>query len=483
MIVSSSKNPSTPRIKISRLYLRKSWQVYRYHCPQVPLSKAIMAVQANWQTTKPTVRERTKFMFNNEHLSDVKFSVRGSDGESETVRLITAHKFVLSIGSPVFEAMFYGELAETKGTIQVPDCDYESLLEFFRFLYSDEVNLSGSNVLRVLYLAKKYIVPSLADKCKDFLQDSLHPSNVFLILTIARKYEEKSLIDRCWKVVDTETEASLKSNGFELIEKSLLEELVSRESIDIREVELFKACNRWATGKCRKQGLATDGERKRRILGEEVIKAIGFPAMTQKEFADVVLDTKILTPDEIITLFKAFSSDLPQSATGFLNTPRHACGVIQRCNRYISMNSCSWSYDGVRYWDEIEFRVDKDINFHGLCLFGSENNTYEIITLEIKDSSNNSTLKSVAGTYSSHLLKCENYDYYGFEVLFNPPANIKKNCRYKIRLLMTGPKSGKGCKGSESVKVTGTGVTFTFLTVNSAKLVTVGQFPELLFSL
>ena len=428
-------------------------------------------------------------MFNNEHLSDVKFSVRGSDGKSESNRLIAAHKFVLSIGSPVFEAMFYGKLAETKDTIQLPDCDYESLLEFFRYLYSDEVNLSGSNVLRVLYLAKKYMVPSLADKCKDFLHDNLHPCNVFLILTTARKYEEKSLIDRCWEVVDIETEASLKSNGFEIIEKSLLEEVVSRESMNIREVELFKACNRWAIEKCRKQGLATDGERKRRILGEQVIKAIRFSAMTQKEFADVVLDTKILTPDEIIILFKAFSSDLPQSATGFLNTLSHASdayGVIHRCNRYISMTDhCPWMYDGVDYWDEIEFRVDKDINFHGLCLFGSENNTYTIITLEIKDSSNNSTIKFVTGTYSSDLLKCENYDYYGFEVWFNPPANLKRNCRYKIRLLMTGPNSEKGCRGLESVNVRGTGVTFTFLrAVNqSVKLVTEGQFPELLFSL
>ena len=423
-------------------------------------------------------------MFNNEHLSDVKFVVRGSDSESETDRLIAAHKFVLSIGSPVFEAMFYGELAETKDTIELPDCDYESLLESFRYLYSDEVNLSGSNVLGVLYLAKKYMVPSLADKCRDYLQGKLDPSNVFLILTTAQKYEEKSLIDRCWKVVDIETEASLKSDGFEIIEKSLLEEVVSRESMGIREVELFKACNRWAIEKCRKEGLVADGERKRRILGEQVIKAIRFPAMTQKEFADVVLDTKILTPDEIITLFKAFSSDLPQSATGFLNTPRHACGVIQRCNRFISMNRCSWRYDGVNCWDEIEFRVDKDINFHGLSLFGSENNTYTIITLEIKDSSNNLVIKSVTGTYSSDLLKCENYDYYGFEVLFNPPANLKKNCRYKIRLLMTGPDSGKGCKGLESVKVSGIGVTFTFLPVNKyVKNVTEGQFPGLLFSL
>ena len=61
------------------------------------------------------------------------------------------------MGSPVFEAMFYGELAETNDTIELPDyCDYESLLELFRYLYSDEVNLSGSNVMGVLYLAKKY---------------------------------------------------------------------------------------------------------------------------------------------------------------------------------------------------------------------------------------------------------------------------------------------------------------------------------------
>ena len=144
---------------------------------------------------------------------------------------------------------------------------------------------------------------------------------------------------------------------------------------------------------------------------------------------------------------------------------------------------CLW-YDGANYWDEIEFRVNKDINFHGLCLFGSENNTYTIIKLEIKDSSNNSMIESVTGTYSSDLLKCENYDYYGFEVLFISPANLKKNCRYKIRLFMTGPNSGKGCKGLETVKVSGTGVTFTFLPVNqSLDGVTEGQFAELLFSL
>ena len=157
-------------------------------------------VKENWQITRPTIRERSKFMFNNNLFSDVKFVVQETSRCGRGV--IPAHKFVLSISSPVFEAMFYGELAETANSIELPDCDYDSLLEFFRYIYSDEVILRGSNVMGVLYLTKKYLVPSLADKCTEYLQDNLDPSNVFSILPSAQKYEEKNLVDECWKVID-----------------------------------------------------------------------------------------------------------------------------------------------------------------------------------------------------------------------------------------------------------------------------------------
>ena len=105
----------------------------------------------SWQTVRPTIRERSKFMFNNELFSDVKFVVeRAAQGESESKQVIPAHKFMLSISSPVFEAMFYGELAETGDSVELPDCEYDSLLEFVRYMYSDEVNLSGSNVMGVM---------------------------------------------------------------------------------------------------------------------------------------------------------------------------------------------------------------------------------------------------------------------------------------------------------------------------------------------
>ena len=449
-----------------------------------------MAVQTNWQVTIPTVRERTKFMFNNEHLSDVKFSVRGSDGESETDQLITAHKFVLSIGSPVFEAMFYGELAETKDTVQLPDCDYESLLELLRYLYSDEVNLSGSNVLGVLYLANKYMVPSLAEKCKDYLQDKLDPSNVFTVLPAAQKYEEKNLVDRCWKVIDSQTEQALKSDGFETIEKTLLEALVQRETLEIKEVELFKGCDRWAIHQCRKQGLAADGELKRRVLGEEIIKGIRYAVMKQEEFAGAVLDAKILSPDEIVAFFKFFSSQEISPPLGFSETRGRSC--VHRCGRFTLMQRSSWNCDGFN-GDVIEFKVDKDIILNGLRLFGSESNLYNLDTLELYQGDPYLSVSAVclvkleSSTYPSKLLEsCQNFSYHGFEVLFNCKLSLKKNNWYHIRVKIVGPKCGKGFDGLKRVKTAG--VTFIFsipdlLLKGERSSVEQGQFAEFLFSL
>ena len=203
------------------------------------------AAEENWQTKLATLAERTTFIFNNELLSDVKFVVPMSTDESESRKVIPAHKFVLAISSPVFFAMFYGQMAETKDSIELPDCEYESLLELFRFLYSDKVNLSGSNVMQVLYLANKYMVSSLTEKCTEYLRDNLTASNVFSILPHAQKFD-KDLEDQCWEVVEMQTEEAVTSDEFVTVERSLVESVVKREVLSVTEVELFKAVDRWA---------------------------------------------------------------------------------------------------------------------------------------------------------------------------------------------------------------------------------------------
>ena len=190
--------------------------------------------------------------------------------------------------------MFYGQMAETKDSIELPDCEYESLLEMFRYLYSDKVNLSGSNVMQVLYLANKYMVPSLAEKCGEYLRRNLKASNVFCILPHAQKFADKDLEDRCWELIDKQTAEAVTSDEFVTVERSLVETVVKREDLNVKEVELFKAVDCWATEQSKRQGITRDGESKRRILGEEIVKEIRFPLMSQQEFASVVFDSDIL---------------------------------------------------------------------------------------------------------------------------------------------------------------------------------------------
>ena len=443
-------------------------------------------IEKNWQTTKPTIRERSKHMFNNDLFSDVKFVARGPNGESESKQVIPAHKFVLSISSPVFEAMFYGELAETTDSIELPDCEYDSLLELFRYMYSDEVILSGSNVMGVLYLAKKYIVPSLTDKCTNFLQDHLDPSNVFSILPSAQKYEEKHLEDRCWKVIDKQTEEAVKSDGFATIERSLLEAVVVRDTLSIKEVNLFKAANLWATNECERQGLSTDGEIKRRILGESIVKGLRFPVMKQDEFSNAVLDSQILTPQEVIAFFKYYSSTL-KSPLEFSESVRSGFHDdktgIARCGRFQSVGEYGWNY-GSGEADSINFTVDKDILLHGLCLFGSENNDYTVtLTIKRKQTGTKYTLASKTGTFPSKQLQHSSGNYHGFEIFFDSKVECIKNSEYEIEAVISGPMSLKGSSGLNSVVCSG--VTFTFtnnLTSMNGTTIESGQFAEILFS-
>ena len=437
----------------------------------------------HWQTKCLTISERTRFIFNNELLSDVKFIVPSSNCESESQKMIPAHKFVLAIGSPVFYAMFFGEMAETKNSIELPDCEYESLLELFRYLYTDEVNLTGSNVMHVLYLSKKYMLPSLADKCGAYLQENLEASNVFSILPHAQKFEDQDLESRCWEMIEKHTEEAVTSDEFVTLDRSLVESVVKKKVLNVKEAELFKAVDRWATKEIERQGLNPDGETKRRIIGEELLNAIRFPLMSQKEFLAVVPDSNILTTKEIVDLMKHYNSMLT-SPLQFSASPRTR--PVGACHRFLSFEKPDgprnpWGYRGES--DRICFTVNKDIHLTGVEHFGREGGTYTVRT-QLIDTVSGSCVASKSGVYSSEEKHQEVTNYYGFTVLFDDAVPVKQNNCYEVVSLVNGDSSWYGNVGKSTVKCFG--VTFTFhnteeRTDNNRTGVNGGQFPVLLF--
>ena len=437
----------------------------------------------HWQTKCLTISERTRFIFNNELLNDVKFIVPTSNSESESQKMIPAHKFVLAIGSPVFYAMFFGEMAETENSIELPDCEYESVLELFRYLYTDEVNLTGSNVLHVLYLAKKYMVPSLAEKCSAYLQENLEASNVFSILPHAKKFDDQVLEIRCWKVIEKDTEEAVTSEEFVTLDRSLVESVVKKRVLKVKEAELFKAVDRWATKEIERQGLRPDGETKRKIIGEELLKAIRFPLMSQKEFLAVVPDSNILTTKEIVDLMKHYNSMLT-SPLQFSASPRTR--RVGTCHRFLSfigpVSQVFWGYAS-ELSDRICFTVNKDIHLIGVEHFGRWGGTYTVRT-QLIDTVSGSCVANKSGVYSSEEKHQEGTNYYGFTVLFDDTVPVKQNNCYEVVSLVNGLSSWYGDTGKRSVECFG--VIFSFsdseeVTDNNYTSVNIGQFPALLF--
>ena len=438
-------------------------------------------VQENWQTYCTSISQRTKYIFNTVLLSDVKFIAPVPNGESES-KVIPAHKLVLAIGSPVFFAMFYGQMADTRDSIELPDCDYESLLELFRFIYSDEVELTGSNVMHVLYLAKKYLVPSLVEKCAEFLRKNLDASNVFSILPHAQKFEEKDLEDRCWEVVEEQTEEALASDDFVVAERSLVESVAKREKLNVKEVELFKAVDRWAGKKIAEQGIVTDGNAKRRIIGEEILKEIRFPLMLEKEFASSVIDSNVLNVQEVGVMMKHYNQVLT-SPLPYLQFPRIvALKRVCRFNNFTQhpvVEIGSWHYT-LGEPDNLVLILDKDVRLHGVQHFGREGCEYTV-SIEIKEATSNLSLVKKSGTYSSE--KDLNQIYYGFDVLFDRPVILESGKRYEISSVISGLPSWYGKQGQTSVNFEGLNFTFSrSASPSNGTNEQRGQFPAFLFT-
>ena len=206
--------------------------------------------------------------------------------------------------------------------------------------------------------------------------------------------------------------------------------------------------------------------------------------MKQEEFAGVVLDAKILTLDEIVTFFKFFSSLEISPPLGFSDTQRRA-EFVHRCETFTLMVD-------IGSWDVIEFQVDKDIILNGLRLFDSRNEFYSLDTLQLYHGDPEvdpflvPLAKSESSTSPSFGLGSSHFSYDGFEFLFNSKPSLRKNTLYYIKVVISGPKSRKGCRGLKRVE-TG-GVTFTFSTphIRCARVessVEKAQVAEFLFCL
>ncbi|XP_016389584.1 BTB/POZ domain-containing protein 2 isoform X1 [Sinocyclocheilus rhinocerous] len=438
----------------------------------------------NWQATKSTVKERFAFLFNNEVLSDVHFLV----GKGMGVQRIPAHRFVLAVGSAVFDAMFNGGMATTSTEIELPDVEPAAFLALLKFLYSDEVHIGPETVMTTLYTAKKYAVPALEAHCVEFLKKNLRADNAFMLLTQARLFDEPQLASLCLENIDKNTGDALAAEGFTDIDlgtvsrkqtHDTLVAVLERDTLGVREVHLFRAAVRWAEAEAHRQQLQLTPENKRRVLGK-ALNLIRFPLMTIEEFAAGPAQSAILTDREVVSLFLHFTVN-PKPRVEFIDRPR-CCLRGKECSitRFGQVES-RWGYSGTS--DRIRFSVNRRIFIVGFGLYGSIHGPtdYQVNIQIIHTDSNtvlgqNDTGFSCDGSAST------------FRVMFKEPVEVLPNVNYMACATLKGPDSHYGTKGMRKVthesSSSGTKTCFTFCYAagnNNGTSVEDGQIPEVIF--
>jgi BTB/POZ domain-containing protein 3/6 len=113
---------------------------------------------------------------------------------------------------------------------------------------------------------------------------------------------------------------ALNAEGFMDIDHSTLTSVLSRETLNCRELYVFNAAMTWATAECERQEISSTPENRRTVLGE-ALHLIRVPTMELKEFADIVAQMGIFSLQECHDIFLHFTATIK---------PTLAYPVIQR---------------------------------------------------------------------------------------------------------------------------------------------------------
>jgi hypothetical protein len=432
----------------------------------------------DWQSTKAIVLERSCHMFNNPLMSDIEFTCDGSE------KKIVAHKYVLATSSSVFYKMFYGKPPETKPCVHLDDINAEDLEEFIRFIYTDECNLTTDNAMSVLYLATKYIVSSLVQKCIKFLEANLAPENAFTVVQQAIRYIEEELEKKSWDLIELHTYEAVTSDAFTSIDQETLAKLLKRESLNVKEVDLFNAVLKWSEAECSRKGTEANTKNKRTVLGNAIYQ-IRFASMTLQEFAWNTTDSDLLTADEMIFFYQNFSGVERLSEVWNMSERKAKKETLLRCSRFAGHGSLVFD-DCKPLAHAISVSFSKPVKIHGVRLLGEAGKKYDV-RLEVYSQIIDNIFRShedspgMSGVDDSPSLS-------GFDVMLTVPIKVQANVPVPFKATISAKNQVMiylGSDGQKTVEING--VTIKFLDVPEVKheLTSVerGQFHQIIFSI
>ncbi|XP_041372436.1 BTB/POZ domain-containing protein 2-like isoform X2 [Gigantopelta aegis] len=430
-----------------------------------------------WQSRK-SLSECLGYSLENKMFCDVTFKV----GKEQ--KCVQAHRQLLSIRSGVFEAMFYGPLAE-QDEIVIPEVEHDIFEQFLRYLYTDDVTMDGASVMGLLYVSKKYDVKTLEQKCLAYLSSSMTSDDACVILEQAHVFGEQELKEKALTFILENGDAVLKSSGVTDLCHECLVKIIQAEELETDEQSVFEAVVAWSESACRKQNKGITHENRRQVIGE-AIKLVRFPTFDQKYFVKNVVPTNLLSDTEKLKIL-AHCVCPDENVSPFNGKKR--IGVIRQEKIIIQRFTIKDNYCCTFFTDKdygIIFSINQGASLLGFQLYGPYKRTtsnYDVRAF-ITDPTTDDVIEGSSVT-KSVLVAAGTTTY---DVEFPRPLKLSKDKRYNLIVNIKGPNSR--CGGSDRSAVKNGSFVCSFFKCQESKHgnklcswtdVDVGQIPGLMF--
>ena len=149
--------------------------------------------------------------------------------------------------------------------------------------------------------------------------------------------------------------------------------------------------------------------------------------------------------EEVSSIFQFFSGVSPKAELKPSAESSSRYGHFLRCCRFTKVHPPKDDSSIGEDVYSLGVRVSETIFLHGIQLFGSEGNSYEVYTKvsEERTDIRYSALFEQSGSYLSEK-KADDKRFYVFDVFFNEPFLMERAKEYKIRATVYGHRAWYG---------------------------------------
>lgn len=172
---------------------------------------------------------------------------------------VPAHKLILAYTSPVFEMMFYGNLASSE--VEITDIDAKDFKVMLEYVYTNRIKLESiPQAWNLIYIGQKYFLNDMIDQCVNYISNNLNIKHLLMSYEYSQMYGLDKLAEICFSDILMNAREIFNINSYHVKIDTLWDVLNKKVYTNMDDECLMLYILRWVEEECQSKQLDVNTE-------------------------------------------------------------------------------------------------------------------------------------------------------------------------------------------------------------------------------